>query len=674
MKLKLTLRLVLALLFCSCYSLLVAQTDSSWLDLGRIKLKKEFTQTVTIKGKDLEQMPFGNLSEAIDVWLYGQATNSNTVTYVIDGLLLTDVNVYSIHDIEEITLVQNALVQLNGATMARQLLLITTRKNRDKKQGLNIAGSSFAVSNSFQDSGPDKQEGQTNYYHRYYVSAYQNRQNIQYGLSATYLRDVFPYPDNGYKIEKPYQVNRIALNGYMNARLGTNNSVWLRTGFIPSRFRNVAFTSNYGEWDVKNRQTIFTAEAGWQSRFIQHFTNELSAGITPVKDKGESVVTNDIIYITPPFTRVEHKNTKPTFNNLLITDHLTYETSVGDWNIAPSVNVSYRHIKSDNSGNSSVVNTTTGTVFFDTSYANGYKMDVLLLTPAVDLSYKDLFNVQGGLVYNLSKEQPGDADKKKSFPFITTGINISKWAWGDRKLKWKIFGSWAHAGNFADMNFQLQDVNSFITSWPFPTLPASSNGGMVLLYGNDEHNTIVQIGTRIGKSNDRLQLSYNFEKRKYSDSILIYSRSQGRWFLYKLDANSTVHRFGITAKVLDKASWNWMTALNVSGVTGIFKIQNSESTQKETILAAGWINRFQFKKIIVGLDILLTSLDGDNWNVMFDDDYGQVSFKNIYVGYRTQLGNNTLELYAATRNPGRKNESYLPDRRNYFGLGGKLEL
>src|SRR5687767_3978941 len=99
MKMKLTMRLVLALLFCTSYSFLVAQTDADWLDLGRIKLKKEFTQTVTIKGKDLEQMPFSNLADAIGVWLYGLATNNETVVYVIDGNLITDVNVYSVYDI-----------------------------------------------------------------------------------------------------------------------------------------------------------------------------------------------------------------------------------------------------------------------------------------------------------------------------------------------------------------------------------------------------------------------------------------------------------------------------------------------------------------------------------------------------------------------------------------------
>jgi hypothetical protein len=221
------------------------------------------------------------------------------------------------------------------------------------------------------------------------------------------------------------------------------------------------------------------------------------------------------------------------------------------------------------------------------------------------------------------------------------------------------------------MNFQLQDVSTFI-NWPYPT--PNSNGAQVLLYGNDKHNSMVQIGTSIGKRNDRLQFSYSFEKRKYKDSTLIYSRAERRWFLYKLDVKHTVHRFGVTAKLLDKANLKWMTTFHASAVTGNFNMQGLQGTSEEAMLTGGWINRFQYKKIIVGLDIsYLTGQNEGGWGIMVGGD-GEGSYENIYAGYRIQLGNNTLELYAATRNPGKRNASPYPDRRNYFGLGGKLEL
>src|ERR1700744_669761 len=86
-----------------------AQTDTSQYDLGRMLVKKDFTQSITVKGSDLEKYPFSSLSDAIQVWFYGTFTNSNSVVYVVDGNIINDVNAYSIHDIEEVTLVQNAL-------------------------------------------------------------------------------------------------------------------------------------------------------------------------------------------------------------------------------------------------------------------------------------------------------------------------------------------------------------------------------------------------------------------------------------------------------------------------------------------------------------------------------------------------------------------------------------
>lgn len=66
---------MLALSWCSVVNVL-AQDDSSRLDAGYLSLKKEFTQAITIKGSDLEKMPFANLSDAISAWSYGAYTRA----------------------------------------------------------------------------------------------------------------------------------------------------------------------------------------------------------------------------------------------------------------------------------------------------------------------------------------------------------------------------------------------------------------------------------------------------------------------------------------------------------------------------------------------------------------------------------------------------------------------
>jgi len=47
--------------------------DSSYLNIGYLSLRRAFTQTITVKGTDLEKMPFANLSDAIAGWFFGAA-------------------------------------------------------------------------------------------------------------------------------------------------------------------------------------------------------------------------------------------------------------------------------------------------------------------------------------------------------------------------------------------------------------------------------------------------------------------------------------------------------------------------------------------------------------------------------------------------------------------------
>lgn len=88
------LSLTILTLIC-CASEAVGQDDSSRLDAGYITLKREFTQTISIKGSDLEKMPFANLSDALAAWLYGAYTLPLTLQYVVDGSPVADVNAYS---------------------------------------------------------------------------------------------------------------------------------------------------------------------------------------------------------------------------------------------------------------------------------------------------------------------------------------------------------------------------------------------------------------------------------------------------------------------------------------------------------------------------------------------------------------------------------------------------
>jgi hypothetical protein len=676
MKLKLTLRLVLALICCSCYSLLVAQTDSSWLDLGRIKLKKEFTQTVTIKGKDLEQMPFANLADAINVWLYGLATNKGSVVYVIDGNLITDVNVYSVHDIEEITLVQNALVQLNGATKEQQLVLVTTRKNRDKSAGINVAGSSFAVTNSFQNTSGDKQKGETNFYHQYYVSAYKNQRNIQYGVSASYLRDVYPYPKDGYNMKDPYHVNRFRFNGYLNATIDAGNNIWLRAGYVPSKL-GLEYSNSISQVKSKNTFSYFTVEAGWQSRLFNKLTNELSAGFTPVTNRGSVNSLTAYPGTSGIIVRQDNAGAKTRINNLLINDNITYHAGFGNWHIEPAVNFTWRYIKHNYKANAMAIDLP-ATVIAMNEVANEYKYNIFLLTPAVNLYYKNSFNIQGGFVYNLSKQQQSYSPKsKKWLPFVTATVDVLKAFEPDSKTGWKVYGSYAAAGNFADDLLTLHEATPFI-QYPYP-YDYNPNYSNTYLNGGDSSNYMVHAGTSVQLWNDRLQVGYGFEKRKNSDVAVTYLPWSPVPVFTAADIFNTIHRLGITAKIVEGTRVNWLTGLNGSVIKTEVKVHGNapitpaSAKQDDPLWTGGWVNRISFQQWKFGLDVLYV-FNQLNYSVNTWGKNDAFSFRNIYAGYQFVLRQRPLDVYAECRNPGQKNESNIPDRREYYGLGFKAAL
>ena len=90
------------------------QADSAKLDLGTGIVLTNNTQHITIRGEDMERMPFSSLGEAIQAYLNGAYTSDKDIVYVIDGNLSNDINNYSLYDIESITLIQDAQSLLKG--------------------------------------------------------------------------------------------------------------------------------------------------------------------------------------------------------------------------------------------------------------------------------------------------------------------------------------------------------------------------------------------------------------------------------------------------------------------------------------------------------------------------------------------------------------------------------
>src|SRR4029077_14831106 len=112
-----------------------------------------------------------------------------SIIYVIDGNIISDVNAYSIFDIEEVTLVQTSVAQVSGASPGQQMVLIKTRNHRPGKKGIEFNGQSSLV-NLRDKASSTGRTSSNNVYDQYYVAAYRNYKKGDIGVSAEYQHDV----------------------------------------------------------------------------------------------------------------------------------------------------------------------------------------------------------------------------------------------------------------------------------------------------------------------------------------------------------------------------------------------------------------------------------------------------------------------------------------------------
>lgn len=220
--------LTLALLTTACSnpSSLFAQSDSIHLDLGYMYLNRAYTQIISVKGTDLEKMPFANLSDALSVWLQGAYTISANLQYVVDGNPVSDVNAYSIEDIEEVILVQDASALMRTAEGQQQLVLLRT-KRKNTPSGLTVAAQTGLVNQSLTGASTG-----SSFYHNYYAGGWHNIGKFSIGLSANYLRDVYPLP-SGDEVHVTPNLQRFRFNGYLTWRPDSHNQLELTLNYTP---------------------------------------------------------------------------------------------------------------------------------------------------------------------------------------------------------------------------------------------------------------------------------------------------------------------------------------------------------------------------------------------------------------------------------------------------------
>ncbi|HEY4291214.1 MAG TPA: hypothetical protein VGN00_29135 [Puia sp.] len=693
--------LFLAVILVLPASKAIAQSDTSKYDLGSLKLNKNFTQNITIRGADLEKMPFTDLSDAIAPWLYGAYTTPNTVTYVVDGNPVSDVNAYSIYDIEEVVLVQQAAGQVGAFGTQRQLVLIKTKRGKGK-QGIT-AGAQTGLVNA---SG-NGMKTRTNMYHQYYVGAYRNLSKISYGLSGDYQRDVFPIPrEEDIKSTAPVALQRWRLNGYFTWRPNAANRIEATMNYAPQHGDEeiISGSSNGFGLDLSSRtkQHLILPRLSWHSEILPGLKNDIQVawlGAQYMSD-GQYLATSP----PPGNPMLVVDRTESKGNSLRVNERLSYEFAAGGWKIVPAVNASYEHIDQKYTITSATAQNVTGPPYNLSSGINVAtsstgeegKAKVYMLTPAVDITLNRVLNINGGVFLDVSGTRFRDA--RKSSAFASVGVDLLQLGKAESDNSLKIFGSYAQQTMLTSNNYALGDLTNGTAVVPIatPVLVLGSIGSIqtapavVNPYLVNPSYWVWESGVSWSMLRNRVSFEYTLEQRRPSVLSLDDLPYSGSVYEHYEQWHSTLHHFGIDAKILDRAGMKWESRLNLTFLKGKTDTSNFVATHGKPGVGefnsdpyswmVGWVNRLRLGQFTAGLDLLYhlheTVYAATN---PYNTNYTGVKVNsfvipNIYAGYELRLPHGGLEIFAESRGLVRNRTQDLMDARRYYTIGGKFNL
>lgn len=664
----------------------VAAQNDSLLDLGRIKIRKDFTQTITIKGSDLQKIPFGTISEVIAPWLHGAMTNRPNLVFVVDGSLVNDVNAWSIYDIEEITLVQNSLVNLNGAINQQQLVLVKTKRNSGES-GFTFAGSSALAKNYADDPISDKSE--TNFYHQYHVAARKKLGKVSVGASANWVRDVYPLKEiKGLETKTPRELNRFRINGWLDVDLAEGHTLSAGLNYVPQSvnydYELIYSANGLGRQYGKQKQSLINPYLKLSNRIGGGFTNELSVSYLSAKRPGESTFDREFIFPSQPSQYyISQSETKSKSTNLLIREQISYSKKLGDWLLEPSLNFTYRSIKER-----SEYIIASSNMIDPPSIQGGmsrYEMDCYVLTPAFGISYKNSFNLAGGVSASLTDDTKPMGDGV--FPFASVMVDVLRIRNAGNPQSLKIFGSFAKAANFADAYFSQQSVSTEATPTYVSNVGPIFGGGVILPrpFPDNAKRYSLNLGANFATAGDEFQISYNFNDRRYVD-VLIYQLPTPQGIMQAVtwpDYRLTSHRLGVMARIAEEGKFQWLTGINVTTFKLKTKMDQVFSTTLETVSnndkanwTGGFTNRLQLGKFALGLDLQYIFNEQRPVSFATYKTINSWRLNTLYGSYSLPWrDNHSLELYLTARNAFEDDHASFPGNyTKYYGAGFKLQF
>lgn len=681
------------LLVCAGAQRSIAQQDTTHLDAGYLTLNKSLTPVVSIKGEDLEKMPFANLSDAIAAWLYGAYTQPSTLLYIVDGSPVADVNAYSVFDIEEVILVENAAAMVNTGGGQQEVVLIRTRRGKGKT-GMTAAAQTGLVNGNAKGVSTD-----TRWYHQYYLGANINPGAWRFGASANWLRDVQPI-SGSYQIVTPDNLQRWRLHGYADWQSDRHEWFELAVGYTPEKFR-MGTDSMVGVYmnGVRNSasQRFFLPELRWHGEWLGGLTNQLQASYVQSVYQGADLART-LSDTSSDYYYADSIGGDRSSYHVYVRDRLAYRLSSGGWRIEPAINFSYEHAK-ERLNWSQGTNGDNGqgfTIYSGNLGSEWFSYHMLSYTPQLDIRYKEGFDFEVGDMIQGEQSSPG---AQKAFFFISGSFDVLHLANEHSSSGLTFFGSYAQSAIPPFSGYQLADLTYGYTNqnqFDGGSLYGLTANGNVYYEAaqTQERFWVWDAGVRYVGWKDRLQIQGNIERRDYAllDYVLVPAGANYTTINpVSLEASDMLLHLDARVKVLEGTGANWESGINStvlrSKVTGVTTAASEGGLVGYTgdvypnpySVTGGWVNRLQVRHFIGGVDLLYhfgeTYFEtGPGVFPAVTRKLSSVAVPNIYAGYRFGPAHKGAEVFAESRGLVRSQKSDLLDDRRYYTVGGKLTL
>jgi hypothetical protein len=354
--------------------------------------------------------------------------------------------------------------------------------------------------------------------------------------------------------------------------------------------------------------------------------------------------------------------------------------------INPSLNFNYQYVK-DSTNKYAVLGTipSTNNLSYNLSYQT-LKTKLYFLTPHVDITFLNALNLNGGLQLILNSTKTinnNNKQIKKSFPYASITADLLKLIdTATTATSLKLFSSYALHHNYNITGTSLTDFNSYRYN--------TSISGISYEYILDNsaaytYYKTLNLGTQLSLFHNKLEVGYNFEKRKSAYQYIIYvfssTTSVSTPVLYLANADFNIHRVSINYRH-NFNQLNWEGNINISNMitdtdlSGISAGQNLKVGKK--VYTGGFINRFKYRNIRFGADVIyLTGVPKSNTNP-YDPERETVnalSLQNAYVSWLVKTKRlNHLEVYVNGNNLAGKNQASFINYRRFFGLGIKAGI